>query len=63
MTLVQGKQRISERNLYRTTEVINLILSLAVTEAKLSFQQVKHLGTKQGFVFPTTAQGIQRSYQ
>jgi hypothetical protein len=50
MTSVQGKQGISERNLYQTTEVINLILSLAVTDMKLSFQQVKHLRTKQPFV-------------
>jgi len=50
MISVQGKQGISERNLYHTTEVINLILSLAVTDIKLSFQQVKDLGTKQPFV-------------
>jgi len=50
MTSVQGKQGISERNLYPTTEVINLILSLGVTDTKLSFQQVKHLGNKQPFV-------------
>jgi len=35
MTSVQGKQGISERNLYYTTEVINLVLSLAVTDNKI----------------------------
>jgi hypothetical protein len=55
MTSVQGKQGISERNLYHTTRVINLILSLAVTDTKLSFQQVKHLGTKQMFVSHNSA--------
>jgi hypothetical protein len=50
MATVKGKQGISERILYPTTEVINLILSVAVTDRKLSFQQVKHLGTKQRFV-------------
>jgi hypothetical protein len=50
MTSPPGKQGINETNLYPTTEVINLISSLAVTDTKLSFQQVKHLGNKQPFV-------------